>query len=163
MLLHKLQRYIEEPEDPRRNYDLAKEYERLEQHSSSCGYFLRAADRSNDRDFIYDCVIGAARSLIEHGDNLTMVKFLLQNALQLDPSRSEAYYFIALSHKYDNDSEFSESYKKYLAVRSKNQKKELYDIMDLNEIAPRKNVFIPTIRFSNNKENIDFRHRKLEV
>lgn len=159
MLLDKIKKYIESPDNALYNYDIAKEYEKLNQYSSACGFFLRAADQSTDMNFTYDCIIGAARSLIEHGDSFKMSYFLLEKAINLIPERQDAYYFVSLSHKYTSNHMFEESYKKYLQMKQNSTKGDLYEMIDLRTIEPKNIQIIDTVRESKDQKQKDFRQK----
>jgi hypothetical protein len=161
MLLHRLARYIEDPNNGITNYELAKEYERLDQYSASCVFFLRAADRAEDPSIVYQCLVGSAKSLIEHGDNFKMAKNLLLKAIALDSNRTDAYYFLALLHRYNEDHEFESSYVKYVEMKNRSVSDNIYQHDDLTTIGSKKPRVVPTIRFSRNQGQNNYRHKKL--
>lgn len=160
MLLDKIHKYIGDPENSTHNYELGKEYEILKQYSAACGYFLRAADRTNDKNTIYDCLVSAARSLIEHGDSFVMAEKILKRAESLDASRTEAPYLKCLAYKYTGDDEaFQEAYPKFLQLRDVNTKSEIYEMIDLNQVMKKYIPSIDTIRSSSDQPQKNFRHK----
>jgi hypothetical protein len=158
MLLEKIKTYLSDPENARFNYDLGKEYEFLQQYSSACGHFLRAADRTSDTDLIYECLVSAAKSLIEHGDSFEMVKKILKNAMSLDATRVDAFYLMLLTYKYIGEEEnFNKMHPFFLKVKEEKTKSEIYDMIDLSEVMKKYIPSIGTIRYSEDQPQKDFK------
>lgn len=103
-----LNKYILDPEDPFNNFLLAVYYHNVGQTASAVSYYLRTAERSDDKKMQYQCLLGAAKCFNSQGTRNFTVKSLLQNALTTDPRRPEAYYF--LSRFYATENNYYESY-----------------------------------------------------
>jgi hypothetical protein len=103
-----LKNYILNSEDPTNNFLLAFYYHSIGQTSSAVSYYLRTAERSEDKKMQYQCLLGAAKCFESQGTRNFTVKSLLQNALTTDPKRPEAYYL--LSHFYAVQGNHHEAY-----------------------------------------------------
>jgi len=159
MLLEKIKTYLSDPENAQFNYDLGKEYEILQQYSSACGHFLRAADRTDAPDLIYNSLVSAAKSLIEHGDSFKMVETILKNAISVDATRVDAFYLMLLSYKYIGEEEnFNKIHPFFLKVKKEKTKSEIYDMIDLSEVMKKYIPSIATIRHSEDQPQKDFKH-----
>ena len=53
----KLANYILEPRNPNYNFELACEYFTIKQYASALSYYLRCAELSNDKDFVYESLL----------------------------------------------------------------------------------------------------------
>ena len=159
MLKEKINTYVSDPGNAQYNYDLGKEYEILKQYSAACGYFLRAADRTDDVELIYNSLVSAAKSLIEHGDSFVMAGKILKNATNVDPSRIDAFYLMLLIYKYIGDDEaFEKMHPAFLQMKDENTKSEIYDMVNLNDIMKKYIPSIGTIRYSEDQPQKDFKH-----
>lgn len=159
MLKEKIMTYVSDPENARFNYDLGKEYEILKQYSSACGYFLRAADRTDDQELIYNSLVSAAKSLIEHGDSFTMAEKILKNAVKVDSSRIDAFYLLLLIYKYiGKEDDFVNMHPFFLKAKEENTRSEIYDMIDLNEVMKKYIPSVGTIRHSADQPQKDFKH-----
>lgn len=103
-----LNRFIIDPEDPLNNFLLAFYYHSIGQTASAVSYYLRTAERSENKKMQYQCLLGAAKCFESQGTRNFTVKSLLQNALTTDPKRPEAYYL--LSHFYAVEGNHHEAY-----------------------------------------------------
>ncbi len=103
-----LNRFIIDSEDPLNNFLLAFYYHSIGQTASAVSYYLRTAERSEDKKMQYQCLLGAAKCFESQGTRNFTVKSLLQNALTTDPKRPEAYYL--LSHFYAVQGNHHEAY-----------------------------------------------------
>jgi len=159
MLKEKINTYISDPGNAQYNYDLGKEYEILQQYSSACGYFLRAADRTDDVELIYNSLVSAAKSLIEHGDSFAMAEKILKNALNVDSSRIDAFYMLLLIYKYiGKEDDFMNIHPFFLKAKEKNTKSEIYDMVNLNDIMKKYIPSVGTIRHSEDQPQKNFKH-----
>lgn len=159
MLIEKIKTYVSDPGNAQFNYDLGKEYEVLKQYSAACGYFLRAADRTDDNKLIYNSLVSAAKSLIEHGDSFTIVDKILKNAIEIDASRIDAFYLMLLTYKYIGEDEaFEKMYPIFLRMKEENIKSEIYDMINLNEVTKLDIPSVGTVRASEDQPQKDFRH-----
>jgi hypothetical protein len=159
MLKEKINTYISDPGNAQYNYDLGKEYEILQQYSSACGYFLRAADRTDDVELIYNSLVSAAKSLIEHGDSFAMAEKILKNALNVDSSRIDAFYMLLLIYKYiGKEDDFMNIHPFFLKAKEKNTKSEIYDMVNLNDVMKKYIPSVGTIRHSEDQPQKNFKH-----
>jgi tetratricopeptide (TPR) repeat protein len=159
MLKEKINTYVSDPGNAQYNYDLGKEYEILQQYSSACGYFLRAADRTDDVELIYNSLVSAAKSLIEHGDSFAMAEKILKNALNVDSSRIDAFYMLLLIYKYiGKEDDFMNIHPFFLKAKEKNTKSEIYDMINLNDVMKKYIPSVGTIRHSEDQPQKNFKH-----
>lgn len=95
-------------ENGQKNYDLAKWYE-LQGHTAPAHtYYLRAAERTDDKNLAYNALLRASFCYKSQGSRDGTEKVLLENALNLIPNRPEAYYFLSLL--YERKQEWQNSY-----------------------------------------------------
>lgn len=95
-----LETYITDPENPHFNVALGKEYSRIGQGAAAITYFLRGAERTDDSDLAYDCLMDIARWLDKQGNRDNSVQSYLKHCLVLNPHRSDAYLYYAQFHNY---------------------------------------------------------------
>lgn len=87
--------YTEDPSNPESNFALALHYDKLDQKAAAVSYYTRAAERSTDKLFQYECLIKAALCFEWQGTRGLSVRGLLQRAITVLPQRPEAYFFLA--------------------------------------------------------------------
>lgn len=87
--------YIKEPELFGANFELAVQYEKLGQTASAASFYLRAAERTIFKSWMYEALIKASQCFEKQGARNFTVKGLLQRAIALQPNRPEAYYFLS--------------------------------------------------------------------
>jgi len=100
--------YINDTTNPEFNYELGLVYKNLGHTSSAISYLLRAAERSEDLNLSYECLLLIADCFIQQKNRDFTVKGLYLHAITVLPKRSEAYYL--LSKLYETRSEYSECY-----------------------------------------------------
>ena len=83
-----------DPKNSYKLYDLAKEYDRLEQGAMGVSLYLKAADLSDDSDLQYKCMIGLALIYDRQKDRGFTVEGALLDAAALCPERPEAHYYL---------------------------------------------------------------------
>ena len=103
-----LYKFIDDPEDPINNFNLAVHYHSIGQTASALSYYLRTAERSDEKRMQYQCLLSAANCFKSQGTRNFTVKSLLQNALTTYPERPEAYYL--LGNFYLKESNHHEAY-----------------------------------------------------
>lgn len=86
--------------NPEKIYNLAREYDSLEQGSAAFSFYLRAADMSSgetyyDKWLQYKCLILSAFIYDRNLNRGHSVVGLLKMAIETMPDRPEAYYFLA--------------------------------------------------------------------
>lgn len=96
--------YTLDNKNTQKMYDLACEYDRLEQGAAAACFFLRAADHENyDSILQYKALIRTGLVYQREGRRGITSMGLYQNAIQLIPSRPEAYYFLAKHYESNDD------------------------------------------------------------
>ena len=157
MIIDKIEKYINDPENAKYNYELGFEYEKLHQYSAATTYYLRAADRTGDNELVYRSLISAAHTLIEHGNNTRIVENMLSRAIEMDSSRPEPYYLLCLNYKYNgNEEEFNKVHENFLNSK---QKSEIFDMIDLSTVLSKNEDSFDTIRHSADQPLKDFKQK----
>lgn len=112
MISNLLKNYIDNVDDPKANYDLALYYESIGQHASAISYYLRCAERSEDKLLQYECLLRCARCFERQGTRRFTVRGILQQAVALLPTRPEAYYYLSriLEGESNGDGRWFDSY-----------------------------------------------------
>lgn len=91
-----------------KNYNLAEEYKNIGHLSGACTHYLRAAERSNDADLVYECLIKLALCFDKQGNRNQTVRGILKTAVLNQPNRAEAYFL--LSRHYEWCKEYVDGY-----------------------------------------------------
>ena len=86
-------------ENGEKNFNLAHWYERIGHTAPAHTYYLRAAERTEDKILAYTALIRASFCYRSQGSRDFTEKILLENALMLLPERPEAYYFLSLLYE----------------------------------------------------------------
>jgi hypothetical protein len=94
--------YIQNTELGEHNYNLAAYYENIGQTASAVSYYLRTAERTQDKVLQYECLLRASSCFDKQGSRNFTVKGLLQNAISILPKRPEAYYLLAKFYSKEN-------------------------------------------------------------
>jgi hypothetical protein len=83
--------------DPIKNFALAEEYERLNQHASAAGFFLRAADYGYKSHplLTYTSLLKMSLCWSRQRDRNATVINTLHHAIAFMPGRPEAYFLLA--------------------------------------------------------------------
>lgn len=94
--------------NPQKIYNLAREYDRLEQGSGAFSFYLRAADMSpgktqEEKHLQYKCMILSAKIYERNQGRNHSVEGLLKIAIETCPEKPEAYYFLAKFKQERND------------------------------------------------------------
>lgn len=85
--------YCLDTESAEANFNLALEYEKLEQNASASMYFLRAAELFTNPEDAYQSLIKfCQRYSINRGSDISVLGMLC-HAISMCPKRPEAYYF----------------------------------------------------------------------
>lgn len=101
-------KYVHDTENPELNYNLALEYENLKQYAGAVSFYLRCAERTDDKELAYVCLLKAASCINAQGDRMTSVRGLYKHAITLMPERPEAYFL--LSRHYEWIKEYADAY-----------------------------------------------------
>lgn len=103
-----LREYAYDVENPQKNLALALIYEKLGQYAGAISFYLRTAERTDDKHLSYFCIIKVAQCFdFQEGRNNTVIA-MYKHAICLMPERPEAYYF--LSRNYEQIKEHVDSY-----------------------------------------------------
>lgn len=94
-----LKNYIEDPGRPENNFALGWFYYNIGQTASAVGFFLRTAERTDDRELQYECMILCADCFDQQGTRGISVKGMLKHAVSINPRRPEAYVKLALAEE----------------------------------------------------------------
>jgi hypothetical protein len=103
--------YINDPELANNNFLIARYYDLMGQTATAVSYYLRTAERTNEKELQYTCLILAAKCFERQGSRNFTVKGLYQNAITTCPNRPEAYYFLSKFHESENkDGSWTDAY-----------------------------------------------------
>ncbi len=95
MLESLIRDYAFDTENPQLNYKLGLEYERIGHTAAAISYFLRAAERTDNKLLSYECLIRIGNCFDRQQNRPFTVKSMYRRAITLMPERPEAYYFMA--------------------------------------------------------------------
>ena len=87
--------YIDNPEEPEINFKLALWYHAHNQTASAVSFYIRTAERTEDKILIYESMLRAAMCFNSQGCRNNSVEGMLQHAVALLPKRPEAYFHLA--------------------------------------------------------------------
>jgi len=91
-----LNEHVFDPKNTTKMYNLAREYDRLEQGAAAISFYIRAADLEEDNvELQYKCMLYGALAYQRQGGRNHTVVGMLQHAVGLIPTRPEAHYFLA--------------------------------------------------------------------
>jgi tetratricopeptide (TPR) repeat protein len=94
-----IENYLKEPNYPESNLELARQYRKIGQSASAVSFYIRAAEKTTDKSSIYEALVEAADCFFTQGSRRYTVEGLLQYAITIDSSQSEAYLNIALLYE----------------------------------------------------------------
>lgn len=94
-----------DPKSARSNFDLAQEYERLSQHTSAAGFYLRAAELGYKSDSLltYTSLLKMALCWANQNDRKSTVVNTLHHAIAFLPNRPEAYFLLARHYEHNRE------------------------------------------------------------
>lgn len=92
---HCLNEYILDPENAEKNFALAVEYFDLKQTASAISFYLRAAERTDDKILSYSCLLRIADCFELQGNRDNTVRGVYKHMLCLLPERPEAYFLLS--------------------------------------------------------------------
>lgn len=90
-----LNNYIRAPENGEANFILALEYHKLQQTASAVSFYLRAAERTEDKLLSYESLLKIAECFEAQGNRDNTVRGVYKHALCLLPDRPEAYFLLS--------------------------------------------------------------------
>lgn len=100
--------FVLDTENPVVNYECGYWYEFQGHYAPALTYYLRAAERTDDVNFSYVCLVRGFYAYEKQGNRDVTAKSLLYQALCILPKRPEAYFL--LSKYYENKGEWMHSY-----------------------------------------------------
>lgn len=95
-----LDNFVQNTEDPAVNFALAQDYESLGQTGAAISFYLRAAERSQDKTVQYHALVRMALCFQRQRTRDDTQTVLLQKSIALDPTRPEAYFLLARLYEY---------------------------------------------------------------
>lgn len=95
--------YIQEPENPELNYRVALLYEQLGQWAAALSFFLRTAERTDNKDLSYECLIKIGLMFDRPKGRGNSVRGMYKKALLVCPKRPEAYFLLARHYERERD------------------------------------------------------------
>ena len=95
-------------ENAEKNYALAKWYDDQGHTAPALTYYLRSAERSDDKDLAYLSLLKGYHCYNSQGSRDHSAKILIQNAIAFYPKRPEAYFL--LSQFYEKQKNWQDSY-----------------------------------------------------
>lgn len=95
-------------ENAEKSYALAKWYDEKGHTAPALTYYLRSAERFNDKDSTYLSLLRGYYCYNLQGSRDNSAKILIQNAISLHPKRPEAYFL--LSQFYEKQENWQDSY-----------------------------------------------------
>lgn len=90
-----LNQYSIDTENAEKNFNLALWYERKGHTAPALSFFLRCAERAEDKLLAYEALIWGHYCYEKQGTRDTTAKTLLQHALSVLPKRPEAYFLLS--------------------------------------------------------------------
>lgn len=88
-------RYVLDTENALLNYETGLAYFDANQNASAITYFLRAAERTNDIDLAYECLLLMAIGFKRQGKRDQSVECTVLRAISIAPHRPEAHFIIS--------------------------------------------------------------------
>ena len=97
MIQELIQDLSRSPFDPKLNFAVAIEYERLNQSASAVSFYLRTAEygRTSHPLLVYSSLVKLAQCFESQNDRLATVSNAYLQAISYEPSRREGYFFMA--------------------------------------------------------------------
>jgi GR25 family glycosyltransferase involved in LPS biosynthesis len=93
-----LEKYSADPENAESNFNLGVWYWNENHTAPALSYFLRSAERAEDAVLAYESLLWAHQCYEKQGTRDSTAKTLLQHAINLLPTRPEAYFLLAKFH-----------------------------------------------------------------
>lgn len=94
-LVELLETYLKDVDNPLHNFRLGRYYDDMGHSASAISFYLRTAERSDDKVLQYSALMGAANCYSREGYRNFTVKCLMRNAMFIDLERPEAYLYLA--------------------------------------------------------------------
>lgn len=104
----KLLEYIDNPVNPKINFEMGQYYEKMGHVSPAISFYLRCADLTDDNDLRYECLLRMTVCFNKAGRRNYTCETTLKQAIALCPDRVEAYFMLAQYYEYNQN--FIEAY-----------------------------------------------------
>ena len=98
-LTYAIREYAVDPENAEKSYALGRIYEDMGQTAAAISYLLRTAERTEDENLAYECLIRVGNCFDRQGNRHNTVRGVYKHAILVKPDRPEAYYLLS---KFDN-------------------------------------------------------------
>lgn len=95
MLTIALNNYVQNNKDPQVNFNLGWAYELAGQTGAAVGFYLRAADKTDNVTLRYESIVRSALCLEKQKERNDSESGLLRSAITIDPKRPEAYFLLS--------------------------------------------------------------------
>jgi len=95
--------YVKDTENPELNYRLARIYYTAGNMAAALSFFLRAAERTQDKDLAYECLLMIGLCFDKPKDRANSVRGAYVQAMMLLPERPEAYFLLARHYEQQSD------------------------------------------------------------
>ena len=95
--------YVRDTENAELNYIVALNYEELGQTSAAIGFFLRTAERTNNLNLAYECLLKIGLCFERQTRRNNTVRVYYKHAVLLLPKRPEAYFLLSRFYERTND------------------------------------------------------------
>ena len=90
-----IEKYIHSTRDPKVNFELGREFEKIKQYASALTHYLKCAELSDDNMLQYEAQLRIAITFNKQGGRIKSELNALHQAIPLAPDRPEGYYLIA--------------------------------------------------------------------
>lgn len=97
------EQFAVDTENPKINFDLAYYYHSIGHTASAFSHYLRCAERTDNKDLIYECLIRSFYCFDSQSNRDFTSKNLLIQAISLCTDRPEAYYLLSKFYMEKND------------------------------------------------------------
>ena len=94
-LIRLLNQFAKDPENVEHNYNLAIAYEGIGQWASAISYFLRTAERTDNKNLAYECMLKIGLGFERQGRRGNSARGAFKHALMILPKRPEAYFLVS--------------------------------------------------------------------
>lgn len=92
-----LDAYVTDPYAAENNFHLGLFYKDIGQTAAAIGLFIRTAERTDDNELMYECMILCADCFEQQGTRGISVKGMLKHAVSINPRRPEAFLKLAMA------------------------------------------------------------------
>lgn len=103
-----LREYVYDPENPEKNYNLAVLYFKQQQYAGAISFYLRCAERTDNKILAYTCILKIAQAFAAQEGRPNTVRGLYKHAIYFMPNRPEGYYLLA--NHYQQIKEYADGY-----------------------------------------------------